>query len=114
MPIIFTPGPLVQRSQFYQQLGQLLGAGLPVLKALDLLHRKPPGLSYREPIQRLIEQISQGGTVTDAMRSLGKWTPQFDLALIHAGETSGRLDIVFRLLSDHYAERAALARQMIV
>jgi len=32
---------------------------------------------------------------------------------LHAGEYSGRLDSCFRLLSDHYQDRARLARQMI-
>lgn len=113
MAIIFSPRPLTQRSQFYQQLGQLLGAGITILSALGMLARKPPSSSYREPIRKILDQISQGSNVTEAMRSLGKWTPTFDLALIHAGESSGRLDVIFRLLADYYAERAAMVRQII-
>ncbi|MBU6410437.1 MAG: type II secretion system F family protein, partial [Verrucomicrobia bacterium] len=40
--------------------------------------------------------------------------PDFDLALIDAGEQSGRLDSCFRALMDYYNERAVIARQMIV
>src|SRR5580692_5900650 len=113
MPIIFSPRQLTQRSMFYQQLGQLLSAGITVINALEMLSRNPPSRSYREPIRQILKQISEGGNVTDALQQLGKWTPAFDLAMVHAGESSGRLDIVFRLLASHYAERAAMMRQMI-
>src|SRR5580692_11710036 len=113
MPIIFSPRQLTQRSMFYQQLGQLLSAGITVINALEMLSRNPPSRSYREPIRQILKQISEGGNVTDAMQSLGKWTPAFDLAMVHAGESSGRLDIIFRMLAGYYAERAAMARQMI-
>src|ERR1700722_12713959 len=113
MAFTFSPRQLNQRSQFYQQLGQLLAAGITVINALQMLSRNLPARSYREPIQEMLREISQGGTVTDAMRALGKWTPAFDLAMIHAGESSGRLDLIFRMLANYYAERATMARQMI-
>ena len=113
MAITFSPRQLIQRSQFYQQLGQLLAAGITVINALEMLLRNPPSRSYREPIHQMLRQLSEGGNVTDALQSLGKWTPAFDLAMVHAGESSGRLDIIFRMLSGYYAERAAMARQMI-
>ncbi len=46
------------------------------------------------------------------MQPLG-WLPAFDLALIEAGEHSGRLDACFRLLADYYNDRARIARQVI-
>jgi type II secretory pathway component PulF len=44
---------------------------------------------------------------------IGKWVPSFDLALIDAGERSGRLDACFALLAVYYRERAQMMRQMI-
>src|SRR5208282_3580686 len=41
------------------------------------------------------------------------WLPVFDVALVEAGERSGRLDACFRLLADYYNDRATLARQVI-
>src|SRR5207245_10047520 len=41
------------------------------------------------------------------------WLPEFDIALLQAGEHSGRLDACFRLLADYYNDRARLARQVI-
>ena len=111
--MIITPGQLARRADFYHQLGQLTGAGLGLVRALEELKRHPPDSSYREPIGRLLEQIAGGVTLTDGVQRCGRWLPAFDLALLQAGEHSGRLDTCFRLLADYYTDRARLARQMI-
>jgi type IV pilus assembly protein PilC len=111
--VIFTPGQLSRRADFYHQLSQLTGAGLGIIQALEQLKRSPPDQSYRQPISRALEQIADGGTLTDALQRSGHWLPAFDLALLQAGEQSGRLDACFRLLADYYTDRARLARQMI-
>ncbi len=111
--MIFTPGQLSRRADFYHQLGSLTGAGLGLIRALEQLKRNPPDRSYREPITRALEQIAAGTTFTEAAQACGHWLPAFDLALLQAGEQSGRLDACFRLLADYYTDRARLARQMI-
>ena len=111
--MIFTPGQLSRRADFYHQLGQLTGAGLGLIQALEQLRRNPPDRSYREPISRVLEQITDGDTLTRAMQRCGHWLPSFDLALLQAGEQSGRLDACFRLLADYYTDRTRLARKMI-
>jgi type IV pilus assembly protein PilC len=111
--VIITPGQLSRRADFYHQLGQLTGAGLGLLQALEQLRRNPPDRSYRQPLSRVLEQITAGTTLTEAVQSCGHWLPAFDVALLEAGEHSGRLDACFRLLADYYTDRARLARQMI-
>ncbi|MCX6914447.1 MAG: type II secretion system F family protein [Verrucomicrobia bacterium] len=111
--MIFTPGQLSRRADFYHQLGQLTGAGLGLVRALEELKRHPPDRSYREPIGQLLGQIAGGATLTDGLQRCGHWLPAFDLALLQAGEHCGRLDASFRLLADYYTDRARLARQMI-
>lgn len=113
MPLIISPGQFTQRAEFYHQLGQLTGAGLGVVRALEQLHRHPPSRNYRQPIKRLLDELAGGYTFTEACIRLGQWLPAFDIALLHAGEHSGRLEACFRLLGDYYQDRARLARQMI-
>ena len=113
MPLIFTPRELTRRAHFYQQFGQLTAAGVTVVQALEMLQRNPPAQSFREPISQLLAQISQGATVADALRSLGTWMPAFDIALIQAGEQSGRIDAVCKLLAQFYEDRAKMLSQML-
>jgi type II secretory pathway component PulF len=113
MPLILTPGQFTQRAQFYYQLSQLTGAGLGLIYALEQLKRSPPASSYRQPIQQLLEQLGHGYTFNEALQRIEQWLPVFDVALLEAGEQSGRLEACFRLLADYYTDRARLARQVI-
>jgi type IV pilus assembly protein PilC len=107
-----TPRQLNQRAELFHQLAQLTSAGVGVIPALEQIKRSPPARSYREPLQRLLDELARGATVADSLHRLG-WLPAFDLALIEAGERSGRMDACFHLLADYYNERARLIRQLI-
>jgi type II secretory pathway component PulF len=113
MSFIVTPRQFSQRSEFYHQLAQLAAAGIGLLPALEQIKRNPPGSSYREPIQRLLDELAQGRTFAGSLQQLDGWLPEFDIALIDAGERSGRLDACFRLLADYYNDRARITKQMI-
>lgn len=112
MPFIVTPRQLDQRAELFHQLSQMTSAGIGIIPALEQIKRSPPSRSYRGPLQRLLDELAQGATVAEALNGLG-WLPAFDLALIEAGECSGRIDACLRLLADYYNERARLIRQTI-
>jgi type IV pilus assembly protein PilC len=113
MPVTFTPAQLARRADFYHQLAQLTSAGLTVVVALEQLQRHPPVPSYRRPIQVALQNLASGCNLTESFQSSGDWLPEFDLALLRAGEQSGRLDACFRALSEYYTERAQMLRQML-
>ncbi len=113
MPFIVTPGQLTQRAEFYYQLGQLTSAGIGLVDALNQIQKNPPTRSYRQPIQRVLRELSEGYTLSESLQRIGPWLPDFDVTLIGAGEQSGRIDQCFHLLSDHYQDRARMIKQMI-
>jgi len=113
MALMFLPGAFSRRSEFYYQLAQLTSAGLGLVAALEQLKERPPAGSYRQPIQQMLQRLSQGYTLTDSLQKTGTWMPDFDVALLQAGEQSGRLDLVFGLLASFYEDRARMAQQMI-
>ncbi len=110
MPLIVTPWQLSQRAEFYHQLSQLTMAGIGLPQALEQMQRNPPALSFRAPIRRLLKHLNEGCPFTDAMRLVGGWMPAYDLALLQAGEQSGRLPECFRQISEQYRDRAQLIR----
>src|SRR6185369_6553549 len=113
MAFIVTPRQLVQRAELYHQLAQLTNAGVGVIQGLELLQRNPPSRAFRQPLGILIDKLKQGATFSEALLCTGRWLPSFDIALLHAGETSGRLPNCFTLLADYYNQRAQLTRQVI-
>ena len=112
MPLIITPRQFTQRAELFHQLAQFTSAGIPIVQALEQIKRSPPAASFRAPLQRLLDELVKGATLAESLQSLN-WLPAFDLALIGAGEQSGRLDICFRLLADYYNDRARVIKQVI-
>jgi type IV pilus assembly protein PilC len=112
MPLIISPRQFVQRAELYHQLNQLTSAGIPIVRALEQIERRPPAPAYHKPLQHLLNEIAKGATLAESLQRLD-WLPAFDLALIGAGEQSGRLDACFRMLADYYNDRARVIRQVI-
>jgi type II secretory pathway component PulF len=112
MSLTFTPGHFSSRAEFYHQLAQLTSAGLGVVSALERLQKHPPARSYRKPIGLLLGHVNAGNTIGESLR-LQQWLPEFDVALIDAGERSGRMDASFLMLAHYYTERCRMARQFI-
>jgi type IV pilus assembly protein PilC len=113
MPLIITPGQLQVRSELYHQLGVTLSAGLSITQALEHIKQNPPSRSMRPMVAQWLENLLAGHPVVDSLRRMEGALPSFDLALLEAGEQSGRLDVCFKLLASYYQDRAQMARQVI-
>ena len=113
MPFIVTPGQLAELAEFYHQLGSLTEAGITLPQACEQLRRNPPNARLRAAAEQLGARLAESFTPSEAFRHSGRLAPAFDISLIEAGERSGRLDKVFKLLSRHYSDRAALVRQTL-
>jgi type II secretory pathway component PulF len=113
MPLFVTPGYLTNRAVLYQQLNQLTAAGITLQSAIEMQQRSPPARSLRHALAAILEQLESGATFADALVAAGRWVPAFDIALLHAGEQSGRLPACFQLLAQHYENSAQLLRQTI-
>lgn len=110
--MLFMPGQLTRRADFYHQLGQLTAAGLGLTATLKQLQRTSAG-QFRAQLGAAVADIERGATVSESFRRRSGWLPEFDIALLHAGEQSGRLDATFTMLAHYYGDRAAVARRLL-
>ena len=83
----------------YGQLADLLGSGVPLLRALDSLIRSTPSLAIRELLKEIRASVSEGKTLTDALRPYPETFPTLHIAMIQAGERAAFLEDVLRNLS---------------
>ena len=111
--LLITPGQLASRSELFHQLSQVTASGIGLITALQILQRNPPHISLRAPIGLLLERLESGSTFGDSLEHSGRWLSSFDIAMLEAGEKSGRLPNCFRVLADYYAQQATLARGVI-
>lgn len=110
---MITPGELTRRAQLYAQLAAMITAGLPLPQALEMAGRDTSLRSSRKTIQDLLVHLREGHTFADSMARVKGWLPEFDVMLLSVGESTGRLDQSFRLLSRYYENRAQLIRDTI-
>ncbi len=113
MQILATPSQLARRGAFFRQLAQLTSSGLGVIAAFGHLSANPPARSYREPLRQTLKSLEEGFSLTESLKRSSQWLSEFDLALLEAGEHSGRIDACFSLLAGYYEERARMARQVM-
>src|SRR5215475_3449102 len=111
--MIVTPGQLSRRAHLYYQLGSMLEAGVPIMKALDMAGRHPEVRGSRKTVNELMQSMQSGLTFTESMTRAQGWMPEFDVALLSVGEQSGRLDQSFKLLGKYYESRATVIRDTI-
>ena len=113
MAFTFMPGQFRDRADFYQQVATLIGAGFGLPNALEELRDNPPARGYRRPLDQILIHLRDGATFAEALRQTGTWMSAFDVALLEAGEKSGRLDSCLKLLAHYYEERTRLAQTVL-
>ena len=99
-------------AQMTRQLSALLRAGLPLLQALQLLARSQTHSGVIDLLERLHADLENGMTLAAALRRQGAVFGTLYIALIEAGEASGRLDVLLERLAVHLDKSAALARRV--
>jgi len=83
----------------YGQLADLLGAGVPLMRALDSLIKSTPNLVLRDVLKEIRAAMADGKSLTDTLRQWPEIFPPLHTAMIQAGERAAFLDEVLRGLS---------------
>lgn len=112
-------GPAVDgraRARLPDSLGELavlLGAGLPLERALAVVAETAPHPGLRAAFAGLRAQVKAGEPLSRAMAGLPGLFPPVSCAMAEAGEMSGRLDAGLSRLAE-LLERAAALRQTLI
>lgn len=75
---------------FNQQFNTLIKAGLPILKALDLLSERAATAQLRPILAEVRQRVRDGALLSEAMTAQGSFPPVY-VTVIAAGERSGNL-----------------------
>jgi type IV pilus assembly protein PilC len=85
---------------FCFHMENLIRAGVPLIDGLGDLRDTLPQSRFREIISSIVENIEGGARLSDSMKDFPDTFDQVFVTLIHAGEESGNLSIVFKHLTD--------------
>ena len=79
-------------AMFTYDLGTLLGAGLPLLQALEVLADQATDAPMREILHELSREIREGRRFSEALGRHAESFPPLYRGIVSSGETTGRLD----------------------
>jgi type II secretory pathway component PulF len=107
---------------FTKQFRSMLGAGVPIVRLLQVLEAQTESLGLRKALSIIIQDIKQGSSLSEALEKYPKIFSTLYCAMVKAGEISGNVPgVLDRLIYiiDHEAKlksdiKAALRYPMIV
>jgi len=95
-----------------RQLSAMIGSGLTLVKALDILYKEQPKEGSKRVFREVYEEVQKGRSFSDALKMQNGAFPDFFISMIAAGEASGQLDVIMKRLEDHYAKEGTLANKI--
>ena len=100
-------------SDFAKNIGELLGAGVTLVKALKIISEdesiKP---KEREIYGGLLKQVRSGVSLSEAMASSGDAFPSLFINMIKSAENSGSMDKVALQMASHYEKDYRLKQKV--
>lgn len=97
---------------FTRQLATMLGAGIPMLEALEILAEQAESPGFAFCLDRVVEDIRNGSDLSKALEPHKRVFSHIYVSMIRAGEVSGQIDIILTRLAE-YLEAAAHLRNEI-
>ncbi len=97
---------------FARSLGGMLGAGLPISRALAVLERQTRNAKLKKVATSLLENISSGKTLSQALETHPKVFSSLFISMVKAGEEGGNLGTALVTVSEQL-DRAYLLRRKI-
>ncbi len=85
---------------FVRQLGNLLAAGVPLARALEILGREASNLAAAELWAEIRGQVVEGESLADALARFPKSFPPVYVAMVRAGEAGGFLEVVLKQIAE--------------
>ncbi|MGE3316492.1 MAG: type II secretion system F family protein [Planctomycetaceae bacterium] len=97
----------------YEQLGDLLRAGVPILRAIKVLSSQSSNAGLSHVLREVHEDVAGGDTLGDAMAKHPEAFPALHVSMIRAGEKGGFLEDVLGRLSEFVARADTLRNKLI-
>lgn len=85
---------------FTKQLATMVGAGVPLLQSLEIIHKSEKHPALKKAVQSIATDVSEGKTIAEAMKKQQGFSKLY-CNLVKAGEAGGILDSILEKLMQH-------------
>jgi len=97
---------------FTRQLATLLEAGLPLLRALEVMIRQEKILRFQAVLEQIADQVKSGNSFSDGLSQHPKIFDRLYVNMVRAGEAGGVLDTVLSRLAG-FMEKALKTKNKV-
>ncbi len=110
---LFTRITIQDTSIMTRQMATLVGAGLPIVEALNALIDQTENARLKKVLTQVRESVNEGSSLADAMSRFPKAFSELYVNMVRAGESSGALDIVLKRLADFMENQVLLKNKVL-
>jgi type IV pilus assembly protein PilC len=104
--------PMKDKVVFMRQMATMVGAGLPLTRALEIMVQQAENPLFRRILGNVLSSIQSGKTLADSFRAEEDVFDDITINLIEAGEESGNLEIILEKLAVELEEKNALGSKI--
>jgi type IV pilus assembly protein PilC len=97
---------------FCREMSSMLGSGVNMVRALNILAKQDSKPYLKKVYGKLATDIKHGMALSDAMAAQGSMFPELLVAMIRAGEASGKIDQTFEKMGVHFDKSHKLKQQI--
>ena len=98
---------------FARQLSVLLEAGVPILRAMQVLTEQVSSKVLRDVCKKIDDDLKAGSSLRDAIAKYPRIFSQMWVDLVETGEATGQLAFVLKKLADYLNEIWSLQKKVI-
>ncbi|HRI05355.1 MAG TPA: type II secretion system F family protein [Candidatus Dojkabacteria bacterium] len=104
--------PIKDKVIFMRQLATMIGAGLPLTQALEILEAQATNPLFKRTISNVLGDVQGGSGLAEAFRKTNNVFDSITLNLLEAGEESGNLQIILERLAVELEEQKKLGEKL--
>lgn len=95
-------------SVFSRQFVSMVNAGVTILDTLEMLGEQTENKTMAKAIKGVYGDIQKGETLSDGLRNYPKVFPKIMISMVAAGEASGKIDVAFERMANHFEKSAKM------
>ena len=95
-------------SVFSRQFVSMVNAGVTILDTLEMLGEQTENKTMAKAIKGVYGDIQKGETLSDGLRNYPKVFPRIMISMVAAGEASGKIDVAFERMANHFEKSAKM------
>ncbi len=97
---------------FSRQLATMVDSGIPIAPALDVLAEQIEDRNFRQILKKIRSDIQAGSSLSEATSRHPRAFSDFFVNMLHAGESSGRLDEILDRVANYLEKVSVLQRKV--